>query len=73
MMFMMPMPPTSREMPAMTVSTMMTMLTIEVMVSSISLMLTTIKPSLEWNSSVKVCSITALPSDACSSSTSVKV
>lgn len=42
MMFMMPMPPTSREMAAMAVRMVTTMLTMEVMVSSISLRLVTI-------------------------------
>ena len=41
MMFMMPMPPTSSEMAAMAVRMVTTMLTIEVMVSSISLRLVT--------------------------------
>ena len=73
MMFMMPIPPTSKLMPAMTVNTRMTMLTIEVMVSSISPMLTTIKPLLEWNSSVSRSSMTCLPSAASFSSSRVKV
>ena len=42
MMFMIPMPPTSREMAAMAVRMVTTMLTMEVMVSSISLRLVTI-------------------------------
>ena len=41
MMFMMPMPPTSSEIAAMVVSTVTTMLTMEVIISSISLRLTT--------------------------------
>ena len=42
MMFIMPMPPTSREMPAMAARMAMTILTMLVMVSSISAMLTTV-------------------------------
>ena len=42
MMFIMPMPPTSREMPSMAARMAMTILTMLVMVSSISAMLTTV-------------------------------
>ena len=64
---MMPMPPTSSEIAAMAVRMVTTMFTMEVIISSISLMLVTMYPSLELSSSCRPFSSTVFASEMLSS------